>query len=317
MKLWTILRKITRTEACTVEGRMFEAKVMSSGNGTARLMMALGLLAVATIASSSPTSSPDYHPRLSAASPPNITTTSSQTLPTNVTPTPTAGSPIPPIGLPNSISDTPAAAAPTSDAALSAPYSLTSPSSHDTSSHVSGDGVGQIVLLPHDLSTAEGSKDSMSLRRVSAGLLKKEPPLLKGILLPEDIGDKILLVKPGDAGKVIDLRAVPGMDAKSRTKNNAFYNALVPKSGSKQATPNPPTEARQPKLLSRQKRFLTLRTIAVPLTIFHYLGFLPMRVPGVPYHEDPGLPDYQVYEPYNDLVYPDAPIRSRNSGYGD
>lgn len=56
---------------------------------------------------------------------------------------------------------------------------------------------------------------------------------------------------------------------------------------------------------SRQKRFLSktgkLRTIVVPLSIFNFLGFLPMRVPGLPYHNDLPSPDYSYYNTIHEL----------------
>ncbi|KAF2364224.1 hypothetical protein FHG87_005018 [Trinorchestia longiramus] len=162
----------------------------------------------------------------------------------------------------------------------------------------------QIVVLPHGLqaTAAAATKDTLALRSISAGLQKKEPPVIKGLLVNKNIGDKIRLIKAQNARKVIDLRKVPGMISSSNKKNE-FYNSK-----------NPQSEVKDDKLLSRKKRFISLRNVALPLSIFHYLGFLPMRVPGVPYHIDPGLPDYTVYEPYNDLAYPDPPVRSRSTG---
>ncbi|XP_047484721.1 uncharacterized protein LOC125036272 isoform X2 [Penaeus chinensis] len=56
---------------------------------------------------------------------------------------------------------------------------------------------------------------------------------------------------------------------------------------------------------SRQKRFLSkvgkLRTIVVPLSIFNFLGFLPMRVPGLPYHDELPPPDYTYYNTIHEL----------------
>lgn len=56
---------------------------------------------------------------------------------------------------------------------------------------------------------------------------------------------------------------------------------------------------------SRQKRFLTktgkLRTIVIPLSIFNFLGFLPMRVPGLPYHSELPPPDYTYYNTIHEL----------------
>lgn len=54
----------------------------------------------------------------------------------------------------------------------------------------------------------------------------------------------------------------------------------------------------------RQKRhtFRTkLRSIVVPLSVFHFLGFLPMRVPGLPYHNDLPSPDYYYYNTMYDF----------------
>lgn len=60
-----------------------------------------------------------------------------------------------------------------------------------------------------------------------------------------------------------------------------------------------------------KRKIFKLRNVALPLSIFHYLGFLPMRIPGMPYHIDPGLPDYTPYKPYNQLSYQEPPLRNR------
>ncbi|XP_076048085.1 uncharacterized protein LOC143029263 isoform X2 [Oratosquilla oratoria] len=53
----------------------------------------------------------------------------------------------------------------------------------------------------------------------------------------------------------------------------------------------------------RQKRFIghNIRSLAVPISIFNYLGYLPIRIPGLPYHIDPPLPDYTVYRPVHNI----------------
>lgn len=57
----------------------------------------------------------------------------------------------------------------------------------------------------------------------------------------------------------------------------------------------------------RQKRFILgnkLRTIAVPLSVFNFLGFLPVRVPGLPYHNDLPSPDYSYYNTMYEIYVP-------------
>lgn len=59
-----------------------------------------------------------------------------------------------------------------------------------------------------------------------------------------------------------------------------------------------PDFKRSKKTHHRQKRFISpkkLRIIAVPLSVFNFLGFLPVRVPGLPYHRDLPPPDYTYY----------------------
>ncbi|XP_063886072.1 uncharacterized protein LOC135114220 [Scylla paramamosain] len=57
----------------------------------------------------------------------------------------------------------------------------------------------------------------------------------------------------------------------------------------------------------RQKRYTLkykIRSIAVPLSVFNFLGFLPVRVPGLPYHNDLPSPDYSRYETKYDVYVP-------------
>ena len=57
----------------------------------------------------------------------------------------------------------------------------------------------------------------------------------------------------------------------------------------------------------RQKRYTLrykIRSIAVPLSVFNFLGFLPVRVPGLPYHNDLPSPDYARYETKYDVYVP-------------
>lgn len=57
----------------------------------------------------------------------------------------------------------------------------------------------------------------------------------------------------------------------------------------------------------RQKRYTIkqkLRSIAVPLSVFNFLGFLPVRVPGLPYHDELPSPDYGQYETKYDVYVP-------------
>ena len=57
----------------------------------------------------------------------------------------------------------------------------------------------------------------------------------------------------------------------------------------------------------RQKRYTLkykLRSIAVPLSVFNFLGFLPVRVPGLPYHNDLPSPDYSRYNTKHDVFVP-------------
>ena len=162
----------------------------------------------------------------------------------------------------------------------------------------------QVVLLHHSLHYSDAqSFDSADVRKVAATLNKKEP-IVKGILIEKEFGNKFFLIKPQNANKVISLN---NLDSSSRLQNRnskekSKTNQISEISQSKSNIPH-----------SRQKRFIfKLRNIALPLSIFHYLGFLPMRVPGLPYHVDPGLPDYTKYEPYNELVYPEPALRNRS-----
>lgn len=57
----------------------------------------------------------------------------------------------------------------------------------------------------------------------------------------------------------------------------------------------------------RHKRFILgnkLRSIAVPLSVFNFLGFLPVRVPGLPYHNDLPSPDYSHYDTTYEIYIP-------------
>lgn len=57
----------------------------------------------------------------------------------------------------------------------------------------------------------------------------------------------------------------------------------------------------------RYKRYTLkhkLRSIAVPLSVFNFLGFLPVRVPGLPYHNDLPSPDYRKYNTKYDVYIP-------------
>lgn len=158
----------------------------------------------------------------------------------------------------------------------------------------------QVVVLPYDFHPDPGHPDSIALQRVAAALRKKEP-IVKGFLVDKDTSHKYLLLKPKKANKVISLLNLPGMHQRLQEKSS--------KSRTKRDLKSVPH--------SREKRYVfKIRNIAVPLSIFHYLGFLPMRVPGLPYHVDPGLPDYTPYEPYNELDYPEPALRNRHSGYG-
>ena len=51
------------------------------------------------------------------------------------------------------------------------------------------------------------------------------------------------------------------------------------------------------------------RHLAVTIALFNYLGYLPMRVPGVPYHIDTGSPDYNPYNIYNEFPVNDYAYR--------
>lgn len=57
---------------------------------------------------------------------------------------------------------------------------------------------------------------------------------------------------------------------------------------------------------SRSKRFWLgpkqkLRSVAVPVSIFHFLGFLPLQIPGLPYHTDLPNPDRYPYQTTHDI----------------
>jgi len=60
----------------------------------------------------------------------------------------------------------------------------------------------------------------------------------------------------------------------------------------------------------RSKRFLLpkqkYRVVAVPLSVFNFLGFLPVRIPGLPFHNDLPSPDYNPYRTTHEV-----PLRVR------
>ena len=155
-----------------------------------------------------------------------------------------------------------------------------------------------VIVLPDaiepddkEFSGKEDKQHASSKLEDKIKLLHKKEGLVKGMLVNENLGQKYFTLKRHNANKVISLKH---LNEKIPKVKNSVSKSSIPK--------------------SRQKRFIfgSLRNIAVPLTIFHYLGFMPMRVPGLPYHIDPGLPDYTVYEPYNDLSYPEDPLYSRS-----
>lgn len=68
----------------------------------------------------------------------------------------------------------------------------------------------------------------------------------------------------------------------------------------------------------RQKRFTfknKLRSIAVPLSVFNFLGFLPVRVPGLPYHEDLPSPDHSYYNTMHEVYIPQHYRRRKGYRY--
>lgn len=44
------------------------------------------------------------------------------------------------------------------------------------------------------------------------------------------------------------------------------------------------------------------RKFILPTIIQNFMGFLPIRVPGLPYHIDPGSPDEYEYRPVNSII---------------
>jgi len=96
----------------------------------------------------------------------------------------------------------------------------------------------------------------------------------------------------------------------SRDTPTSLYAAY--KDLSYAASYNGDLSANHPMRHRDKRKVFKLRNVALPLSIFHYLGFLPMRIPGMPYHIDPGLPDYTPYEPYNKLGYKETPLRNRS-----
>lgn len=63
----------------------------------------------------------------------------------------------------------------------------------------------------------------------------------------------------------------------------------------------------QQKPHKRQKRSTfgkKLRAFVLPLSIFNYLGFLPVRVPGLPYHSELPSPDYSYYDTVYEIKTP-------------
>jgi len=61
---------------------------------------------------------------------------------------------------------------------------------------------------------------------------------------------------------------------------------------------------------SRSKRFLPpkqkWRAVGVPVSVFNFLGFLPVRIPGLPFHKDLPSPEYQTYRTTHEM-----PLRRR------
>ncbi|KAL7641137.1 UNVERIFIED_CONTAM: hypothetical protein RMT77_008275 [Armadillidium vulgare] len=47
----------------------------------------------------------------------------------------------------------------------------------------------------------------------------------------------------------------------------------------------------------------SVRMIAIPISLFNFLGYLPVRLPGVPYHIDSGSPDNNPYDVVNHFYH--------------
>jgi len=178
---------------------------------------------------------------------------------------------------------------------LASTSSLPTSDTKNTTKHLTsgedGNSSEKIIVLPHIIT--ENVKPNTTVIENAVKRLHKKEGYAKGLLVNKDLGNKFLLLKPHKGNKVITLKHI-NAERKTSKQTDKLDRSSKPH--------------------SRKKRFIFggLRNIAVPLTIFHYLGFMPMRVPGLPFHEDPGLPDYTVYEPYNDLSYPEEPVYSRS-----
>ncbi|XP_066980359.1 uncharacterized protein [Macrobrachium rosenbergii] len=99
-------------------------------------------------------------------------------------------------------------------------------------------------------------------------------------------------------------------DASEHKKDKYVWYAVPEWTASPQATPDSDdgTPTSDVARHHRQKRFVTpykLRLIAVPVSIFNYLGFLPIKIPGLPYHDELPPPDYTYYNTMHDLRTPE------------
>ncbi|XP_064094986.1 uncharacterized protein LOC135207263 [Macrobrachium nipponense] len=96
-------------------------------------------------------------------------------------------------------------------------------------------------------------------------------------------------------------------DASDHKKDTYSWYAVPEKRGIQQATHQDSdvgTLTSDVTRHHRQKRFVTpykLRLIAVPVSIFNYLGFLPIKIPGLPYHDELPPSDYTYYNTMHDL----------------
>lgn len=114
-----------------------------------------------------------------------------------------------------------------------------------------------------------------------------------------------------DAWESIALKQPPtrltsqGFGMRARVSNQILWNP----SGQEETYTASPDRRKDSKknVHRRQKRYTLktkLRSIAVPLSVFNFLGFLPVRVPGLPYHNELPSPDYGHYETKYDVYIP-------------
>ncbi|XP_068219784.1 uncharacterized protein [Palaemon carinicauda] len=136
------------------------------------------------------------------------------------------------------------------------------------------------------IATPNWTRSLKTAKKEAASML---PPFTD---IKEIIGEEIKEVTPEDVIKQKEEKyvwyAVPDWESSQQVAQKGADDAL-------------PSSDNQH---HRQKRFIhpyKLRLIAVPVSIFNYLGFLPIKIPGLPYHDDLPPPDYTYYNTVQDL----------------